>query len=278
MEKAPAVTIFSHCLSPCPVSAVPLLSPRLVPPACLVLALLLGGCSSLSRSPRKAESPWWDAHMPADADTVALTSQVPPPEPLKPEPLKADTLEPAAADSLAPADAAKPSTPAARPTQEMPAITPEQWAARREAYSRRSEDDRQRVRQVNEYAYWCLEQGLWDEARIHLQQAVARDSLSASLHNNLGIIHERLGQHDRARQHYRMAAELNPSRDLYGVNLQRLRASLEQPRPARRDSLGDDELLMPPPRGDRRPDMGMAPAPASGAQGWAIEGGASGES
>lgn len=211
--------------------------------------------------------------MPADADTVALTSQVPPPEPLEP-----DTLSSAATDSLASVDAAGRAAQVEPATEEAPAITPEQWAARREAYNRRSDDDRRRVRQVNEYAYWCLEQGLWDEARIHLQQAVERDSLSASLHNNLGIIHERLGQHDRARQHYRMAAELNPSRDLYGVNLQRLRASLEQPRPAHRDSLDDDELLMPPPRGDRRPDMDMAPAPASDAQGWAIEGGTNGES
>ena len=126
---------------------------------------------------------------------------------------------------------------------------------RHEAYSARTPAERDRVRRVNEYAFWCLDRDMWDEARIHLENAVQIDSLAASLHNNLGIVYERLGQRDEARARYRTAADLNPGRPLYEANLQRLHAALEQPQRTFSDSLAHEDLLIPP-RGDYRPDVG----------------------
>ncbi|MFH1571027.1 MAG: hypothetical protein ABIL09_23745, partial [Gemmatimonadota bacterium] len=45
----------------------------------------------------------------------------------------------------------------------------------------RAREARERVRQVNEYALWCMERDLWDEAQLHLERALAVDSLAASL-------------------------------------------------------------------------------------------------
>lgn len=101
----------------------------------------------------------------------------------------------------------------------------------------RSAEARQRVRQVNEYVYWCLERDLWDEARIHLEQALARDSLAASLHNNLAIVWEKQGRPEEAARAYERAWELDPKK-LYSNNLERLRQRLEAAdEPAEPDSL-----------------------------------------
>ena len=113
----------------------------------------------------------------------------------------------------------------ARPAE--PALPPEVVKAQRQAYGERTREDRERVQQVNEYALWCVEQGLWEEARIHLEQAVALDSLSASLHNNLGIVYERLGEREKARAEYELAARLAPAKRLYQANLGHLRRAAE---------------------------------------------------
>lgn len=95
------------------------------------------------------------------------------------------------------------------------------------------------VRRVNEYAWWCVDQGLWNEARSHLERALAQDSLSASLHNNLAIVYEHFGQHEQAVQYYQKAQELNPGQALYAANLKRL----EQLREAGADTTGQLDLL-----------------------------------
>ena len=90
-------------------------------------------------------------------------------------------------------------------------------------HTRRSRSRRQEVRQVNEYAFWCLEKGLWNEARLHLEQAVERDSLAASLHNNLGIIYERMGLEEKALAAYGKAWDLSPREKAYRDNLEKLK-------------------------------------------------------
>lgn len=90
-------------------------------------------------------------------------------------------------------------------------------------HTRRSRSRGQEIRQVNEYAFWCLEKGLWNEARLHLEQAVERDSLAASLHNNLGIIYERMGHEEKALAAYGKAWDLSPRKKAYRDNLEKLK-------------------------------------------------------
>ena len=54
---------------------------------------------------------------------------------------------------------------------------------------KRSRKQRQSIEQVNEYALWCIQNAMWNEARSHMERTLGQDSLSASLHNNLGIIY-----------------------------------------------------------------------------------------
>jgi tetratricopeptide (TPR) repeat protein len=92
----------------------------------------------------------------------------------------------------------------------------------RDSAARRSGEERDRVEQVNAYALWCVESERWAEARTHLEQAVARDSLASSLHNNLGILYERLGEPVKARAAYERALVLQPGKGAYQSNLRRL--------------------------------------------------------
>lgn len=85
----------------------------------------------------------------------------------------------------------------------------------------RNSVDRAFVRQVNEYAYWCVERELWEEARIHLEQALAQDSLAASLHNNLGVVYEQCGRQEEALAAYERATQLL-AKDVYRANLTHL--------------------------------------------------------
>lgn len=116
----------------------------------------------------------------------------------------------------------------------------------RDAYAERSGEDRERVEQVNAYALWCLERDMWAEARTHLEQAIARDNLAASLHNNLGILYERLGESDQARLSYERALALQPGKTAYQSNLRRLDGAQvsrvqEEDRVRRRSEYGEDE-------------------------------------
>lgn len=73
--------------------------------------------------------------------------------------------------------------------------------------------------QVNEYAFWCIGKGLWQEARLHLEQAAQRDSLTASYQNNLAIIYEHLGLEEQAAAAYRRAQALRPEQEAYLANI-----------------------------------------------------------
>ena len=109
------------------------------------------------------------------------------------------------------------------------------------AGANRGDDHRRNVRQVNEYAFWCIENSMWEEARLHLERGLAQDSLAASLHNNLGVVYEKLGERDRAEESYERARSFLPAKELYGANLVRLqdrkRLSLERPYSEDADSL-----------------------------------------
>ena len=98
----------------------------------------------------------------------------------------------------------------------------------------RGQQQHKKTREVNEYALWCIENGLWSEARLHLEQGLQQDSLAASLHNNLGIAYERLGQEEKAREAYRKARALNPGKKAYKINFQLFE---ERQRTGRTDSL-----------------------------------------
>ena len=96
-----------------------------------------------------------------------------------------------------------------------------------EAHTKRGKSREKSTRQINEYAYWCIENNMWDEARLHLEKAVDHDSLSASLFNNLGVIYERLGETGEADSAYARATALGPQAQAYAVNLRRLRERAE---------------------------------------------------
>ena len=84
----------------------------------------------------------------------------------------------------------------------------------------RSRKRQETIRQVNEYAFWCIENNMWNEARSHLEQGLQQDSLSASIHNNLGIVYERLGLVEKATAAYKKARALNQVKKAYAINLQ----------------------------------------------------------
>lgn len=136
------------------------------------------------------------------------------------------------------------------------------------AWASRTRKQRESVKQVNEYVLWCIENEMWEEARSHLEQAAAADSLAGSLYNNLGLVYERLGLTDKAEIAYERAGDLNPAREAYRANLRRLRGRREasdRADPARLDSLKieleglDVEPVQPPgaePRNTLLPSAG----------------------
>ena len=105
----------------------------------------------------------------------------------------------------------------------------------RQAYGQRTAQEREWVEQVNTYALWCVQREMWAEARTHLEQAVAKDSLSSSLHNNLGILYERLGEPERARTAYGRALVLQPGKTAYQNNQRRLDGAGDAHGPAEED-------------------------------------------
>ncbi|NKB70697.1 MAG: tetratricopeptide repeat protein [Candidatus Latescibacteria bacterium] len=80
--------------------------------------------------------------------------------------------------------------------------------------------DKKDIAQINEYALWCIQNGMWKEAKLHLQQALQQDSLMASVHNNLGIVYERFGQDEKAAAAYDRARQLKPNKKAYLTNIQ----------------------------------------------------------
>lgn len=111
----------------------------------------------------------------------------------------------------------------------------------------RDSQHRRDIEAVNEYVYWCIGQGMWNEAQLHLEKALQQDSLSSSLHNNLGIVYERLGDSARAAAAYQKARSLNPGNRAYKLNLEQLekryRAESGETPQARIDSAVTRELV-----------------------------------
>lgn len=240
-----------------------------------ILAALsaLSGCREVIRRPQARPAPWWDEGVvdpeppaPAAQDTAATaaTAEGEPEAPGRTLLARVSPADNALADTTSVATGAVPEAGRRRgaalprpprrvdPSPEVPAAV----SATREAVAARTRDDRERVRRVNEYALWCIGRGMWDEARLHLEQALTTDTLAASLHNNLGIVYEQTGQRDRATAAYEMAIQLQPGKRLYEANLRRLRGSMERRRDEPGDSLdvADDDDLLPtddaPPPGD----------------------------
>jgi tetratricopeptide (TPR) repeat protein len=85
---------------------------------------------------------------------------------------------------------------------------------------KRNRRQQEAIKQINEYAFWCIENNMWTEARLHLEQGLQQDSLSASIHNNLGIVYERLGLQEKAAAAYVKARSLNQKKQAYQINLQ----------------------------------------------------------
>jgi tetratricopeptide (TPR) repeat protein len=88
--------------------------------------------------------------------------------------------------------------------------------------TKRTRQQAKSTRQVNEYALWCIDHSMWNEARSHMERGLAQDSTSASLHNNLAIVYEHFGQTEKAIAFYRRAGDLNPEKERYQANLHRL--------------------------------------------------------
>ena len=104
---------------------------------------------------------------------------------------------------------------------------------------KRTRQQQQSIEQVNGYAMWCIENAMWNEARSHLERALTQDSLSASLHNNLGIVYERLGMVDKAAEFYSRAQAFNPSKKAYAANLN----YLQERQQAAHDSTGEFNIF-----------------------------------
>lgn len=230
---------------------------------CLCLLGLAGSaCTQVARQPHQGGSPWWEEGNPPQAEEVQQdTASSDASESLEAAGrvgAERDSLQsvgPASGESVAASSGGPPEEAEAPRPPEPASPPPEVVKAQRQAYGERTQEDRERVRQVNEYALWCVEQGLWEEARIHLEQAVVLDSLSASLHNNLGIVYERLGEREKARAEYEFAARLAPAKRLYQANLGHLHRAAEGAGRVPADSLDIGGL---PRAGERR--RGTAPA------------------
>jgi len=194
---------------------------------CILLAgvcLLLAGCLELVRRPTErggaTRSRWADSGNPSSGEDV-----------------KRDTVASSTTSEKKPA---APMSAAVAPKRESAAPGDRARISSRSS-ANRDDDHRKNVRQVNEYAFWCIRNSMWEEARLHLERALDQDSLAASLHNNLGVVYEKLGERDKAEEAYERARSLVPVKELYGANLLRLqdrkRLSLERPSDERVDSL-----------------------------------------
>ena len=72
---------------------------------------------------------------------------------------------------------------------------------------------------------------MWGEAQHHLEQSLQTDSTSASIHNNLGIIYERMGERTKAAAAYARASRLDTDNEVYRMNLRLLEQSARFDRP-----------------------------------------------
>jgi len=177
------------------------------PPLLLGVALLTGiglsvsGCLEMVRRPPSdtvSTQPWWE-------------SGESPPSPDHPAPEAGETAEP------------QPEPAAIEPVSAAPRRVPPESLRP----AGRTSEDRAFVKQVNEYAFWCVERELWDEALIHVEHALTQDSLAASLHNNLGVLYEQSGRQEEALVAYERATQLG-SKDVYRANLVHLEERIRE--------------------------------------------------
>lgn len=120
---------------------------------------------------------------------------------------------------------------------------------------KRSRKQLQGIEQVNDYSLWCIQNAMWNEAQSHMERALTLDSLSASLHNNLGVIYERMGLVDKAAEFYGRARALNPGKKAYTTNL----TYLQEQQQTNRDSTAEFNIFQlderdPRRQGTRRPE------------------------
>ena len=201
--------------------------------ACLVW----NGCFQVVKRRPEAEKPWWEnpGNLPEgeivqgdtagevaaggdDASPVVGDSL--PVNPAKPEPSSAGMDAPASAVE---GSQGRGSRAGATGGSEIPAgRDPELDRKLQSLYTERTRSQKENIERVNEYALWCIENGMWKEARLHLEKALAVDSVSASLSNNLGVVYERLGEREKAEFAYQRARALNPRREAYRINLRQL--------------------------------------------------------
>ena len=216
---------------------------RLAFPLCITLfaaaCLVWNGCFQVVKRRPETGNPWWENPgnlpegeivqgdtaggvdaSPADGDEVSPADSLAV-NPANPEPSFAAEMD-------APASAAEGSRsrglrPGAAGGAEIPAgRDPELNRMLQSLHSARTRSQKENVERVNEYALWCIENGMWKEARLHLEKAMAVDSVSASLSNNLGVVYERLGEREKAEFAYQRARALNPRREAYRINLRQL--------------------------------------------------------
>ena len=170
------------------------------------------------------------------------------PDKSKPEPWWTEPGNPSESESLGSGEVA--STPASplvdgdpavdRPVDPPRAATVEtSRQSLAEAHAKRGRSLEESTKRINEYAYWCIENNMWDEARLHLERAVSQDSLAASLFNNLGVIYERLGETAQADSAYARATALLSESQAYAANLSRLRKRAEAATRAIADSVSE---------------------------------------
>ena len=81
---------------------------------------------------------------------------------------------------------------------------------------------------------------MWGEAQHHLEQSLQTDSTAASIHNNLGIVYERMGERAKAAAAYARASRLGTDNEVYRMNLQLLEQSARFERPATLPTTADE--------------------------------------
>lgn len=201
------------------------------------------GCNQAVRRPTTSPAPWWSDAAEAEVVIPAQSPDQTGTTAIDTTDAEAPASEPTATatDGAAPIETALPLAgprifgvvpikqwePEERQT--VVELSDSDRARLQEAYRQRTARDRERVAQVNAYALWCVQRQMWAEARTHLEQAIAQDSLAASLHNNLGILYEQVGEPERARAAYERALVLQPDKMAYQSNLNR-QGGADEPR------------------------------------------------
>lgn len=209
----------------------------LIASACLVWS----GCFEVVKRRPEAEQPWWDdpgnrpqgeivqedtagggaGSIAGGAGAVASAGDSLPVNPAAPDPDFAAGMD--APSSRAEASRRRGSMAGAAGGGEISSgRNPELDRKLQSLHAARTRSQKEKVERVNEYALWCIENGMWKEARLHLEKALAADSVSASLSNNLGVVYERLGEREKAELAYQRARALNPRREAYRSNLRQL--------------------------------------------------------